>query len=105
MILFSQLLWEDAKELANIYYKAGFDEVEAKSGVHFGTFKVFVNFTPIADITLSSEIYKNIKKEAISVKGILYIPNYLRMAMYLELSRPNGDVSTDGKKVLKRLLY
>tara|TARA_Y100000768_G_scaffold279161_1_gene214365 strand:+ start:4794 stop:6200 length:1407 start_codon:yes stop_codon:yes gene_type:complete len=101
---FSPTPLEDAKELANIYYKAGFDEVEAKSGVHFGTFKVFVNFTPIADITLiSSEIYKNIKKEAISVKGILYAPpNYLRMAMYLELSRPNGDVSR-WEKVLKRI--
>tara|TARA_Y100000741_G_scaffold349379_1_gene318442 strand:- start:1547 stop:2995 length:1449 start_codon:yes stop_codon:yes gene_type:complete len=101
---FSPTPLEDAKELANIYYKAGFDEVEAKSGMHFGTFKVFVNFTPIADITLlSNEIYKNIKKEAISVKGILYAPpNYLRMAMYLELSRPNGDVSR-WEKVLKRI--
>ena len=101
---FSPTPLEDAKELADIYYKAGFDEVEAKSGVHFGTFKVFVNFTPIADITLlSNEIYKNIKKEAISVKGLLYAPpNYLRMAMYLELSRPNGDVSR-WEKVLKRI--
>ena len=35
--------------------------------------------------------------------GILYTPpNYLRMSMYLELSRPNGDVSR-WEKVLKRL--
>ncbi len=101
---FSPSPLEDAKELADIYFKAGFEEVESKSGVHFGTFKVFVNFTPIADITIiSNEIYKNIKKEAISVKGILYAPpNYLRMAMYLELSRPNGDVSR-WEKVLKRI--
>ena len=45
---------EDAKELADIYYKAGFEEVEAKAGVHYGTFKVFVNFIPVADITLLS---------------------------------------------------
>ena len=101
---FSPSPLEHAKELADIYFKAGFEEVESKSGVHFGTFKVFVNFTPIADITIiSNEIYKNIKKEAISVKGILYAPpNYLRMAMYLELSRPNGDVSR-WEKVLKRI--
>ena len=101
---FSPTPLEDAKELADIYFKAGFEEVEAKSGVHFGTFKVFVNFTPIADITLiSNEIYKNIKKDAIHVKGIKYAPpNYLRMAMYLELSRPNGDVSR-WEKVLKRI--
>ena len=41
----------DAKELADIYYKAGYTEVEAKSGQHFGTYKVFVNFIPVADIT------------------------------------------------------
>ena len=30
----------DAKKLADIYYKAGFTDVEAKAGVHGGTFKV-----------------------------------------------------------------
>ena len=42
---------EYAKQLADIYYKNGYTEVEAKSGIHAGTFKVFVNFMPIADIT------------------------------------------------------
>ena len=96
---------EDAKELANIYYKAGFEEVQASSGQHYGTYKVYVNFIPIADITqISGEIYKNIKKESIRVAGIYYAPpNFLRMAMYLELSRPDGDVSR-WEKVLKRLI-
>ena len=45
-----------------------------------------------------------LKKDAIKVKGILYAPpNFLRMSMYLELSRPRGDVSR-WEKVLKRLL-
>ena len=35
---------EDAIELADIYYKEGFTEVEAKAGMHFGTYKVYVNF-------------------------------------------------------------
>ena len=42
---------KDAKKLADIYYKMGYEEVEAKAGMHGGTFKVFVNFIPIADIT------------------------------------------------------
>ena len=42
---------DDAKELADIYAKAGFIEVEAKAGVHHGTFKVFVNYIPVADIS------------------------------------------------------
>ena len=94
----------DAKKLADIYYNLGYTEVEAKSGMHAGTFKVFVNFLPIADITyLVPELYKNILKSSIKVNGIYYSPpNYLRMAMYLELSRPDGDVSR-WEKVLKRL--
>jgi hypothetical protein len=42
---------DDAKELADIYFKDGFQEVEAKAGVHHGTYKVYVNFMPVADIT------------------------------------------------------
>jgi len=95
---------KDAKELADIYHKAGFEEVEAKAGVHFGTFKVFVNFIPVADITLlDKQIFKSIRKDAISISGILYSPpNFLRMLAYLELSRPAGDVSR-WEKVMKRL--
>ena len=101
---FSKNALDNAKELADIYVKAGYEEVEAKSGMHPGTFKVFVNFVPIADITyLVDEIYDAIKKEAIEINGIFYTPpDYLRMSMYLELSRPKGDVSR-WEKVLKRL--
>ena len=101
---FSQNALSDAKELANIYYKKGFLDVEAKSGQHHGTYKVFVNYMAVADITyIPKEIYSIIKKDAISVDGILYAPpNFLRMSMYLELSRPAGDISR-WEKVLKRL--
>ena len=96
---------DDAKELADIYYKEGFQEVEAKAGVHHGTYKVYVNFIPVADIThLEKSLFKRIQKSAIRVYGILYCPpTYLRMNMYLELSRPAGDISR-WEKVLKRLL-
>ena len=95
---------EDAKELSNVYFKAGFTEVEAKSGQHYGTYKVFVNFIPVADITsVPKDLYKRLKAESIKVAGIYYAPpNYLRMSMYLELSRPAGDTSR-WEKVLKRL--
>jgi hypothetical protein len=95
---------EDAKELADIYYRNGFTDVEAKSGIHKGTYKVFVNYIPVADITdLAKPIFNSIKKDAIRVNGILYAPpNFLRMSMFLELSRPAGDISR-WEKVLKRL--
>lgn len=96
---------DDAKELADIYYNAGFQEVEAKAGVHHGTYKVYVNFIPVADITyLDKSLFKRVQKEGIRVYGILYCPpNFLRMNMYLELSRPAGDISR-WEKVLKRLI-
>jgi hypothetical protein len=101
---FSPNAMNDAKELADIYFKQGFSSVEAKAGVHYGTYKVFVNFFQIADITqIDSKLFSSLKKNAISKEGILYCPpNFLRMAMYLELSRPSGDI-TRWEKVLKRL--
>ena len=100
---FSPNALADAKELADIYAKE-FDDVEAKSGVHHGTYKVFVNYIPVADITqMNKDLFDAINVESLSVGGILYAaPNYLRMSMYLELSRPEGDTSR-WEKVLKRL--
>jgi hypothetical protein len=102
---FSPDALNDAKELADIYYKSGFNEVEAKAGTHHGTYKVYVNFIPVADITfLNKELFTRVRSEAIKVYGILYCPpNFLRMNMYLELSRPAGDISR-WEKVLKRLI-
>ena len=102
---FSNNALDHAKELADIYVEAGYTEVEAKAGVHHGTYKVFVNFIPVADITqLVSEIFTNLRRESIVVDNIHYAsPNFLRMAMYLELSRPKGDVGR-WEKVLKRLI-
>ena len=96
---------KDAKELVDIYVGYGFIEVEAKSGQHHGTYKVFVNFIPVADISyMPKELFNAIKTESVMVSGILYAPpNLLRMGMYLELSRPSGDVSR-WEKVLKRLI-
>ena len=94
-----------AKELVDIYVKEGFTEVEAKSGQHHGTYKVFVDFIPVADISfMPKELFVSVRKDAIKIGGIMYAPpNLLRMGMYLELSRPAGDVSR-WEKVLKRLI-
>lgn len=101
---FSPNALEDAKELADIYYKHGFTEVEAKSGQHAGTYKVFVDFMGMADVTgIPKELYDAIKSKAVMVDGIYYTDaNFLRMSMFLELSRPAGD-TTRWEKVLKRL--
>jgi Poly(A) polymerase catalytic subunit len=95
---------EDAIALADVYYQHGYLDVEAKSGMHYGTFKVFVNFIPVADITyLHPDLFHILQQETIVKHDIHYAsPNYLRMNMFLELSRPEGDVSR-WEKVMKRL--
>jgi hypothetical protein len=94
----------DAKELADIYAKHGYEHVRASAGVHAGTFKVHVDYVPVADLTyLDPRLYAAIKSRTIVVKGIHYTPPvYLRMLMHLELSRPEGDVSR-WDKVANRL--
>ena len=96
---------KDAKDLADIYFKKGYNEVEAKAGLHPGTFKVFVNYIPVADIThLESSLFNAVLSNALKINNIYYAPpNFLRMSMYLELSRPEGMVSR-WEKVLKRLI-
>lgn len=95
----------DVKELADVYAKAGYIEVDAKSGVHQGTYKLFVNFIPTADVTqMPQSIFDTLQKDTLKIAGITYAPpNFLRMGMYLELSRPDGDVSR-WEKVYKRLV-
>jgi hypothetical protein len=103
--IYSTTPLEHAKEIADIYAKKGFLNVEVKSAVHPGTYKVNVNFISVLDLTYQDTTTFNLmKKESVKVDGIIYAPiNYLRMSMYKELSRPNGDISR-WEKVLKRLI-
>ena len=101
---FSPDALNDAKALASMYHELGYSDVEARSGQHHGTYKVFVNYQGMADITsLPQDLYDIIKKKSVRVNGISHVdPNFLRMSMYLELSRPAGDTSR-WEKVMKRL--
>jgi len=102
---FSPKAIEHSKELADIYVNKGYEEVEVRSGIHKETYKLFVNFIPIADITqLEPKLFRVLIKNSIRKNGISYAPpDYLRMQTYNELSRPDGDV-TRWEKVYKRLI-
>ena len=95
---------KDTKDLADLYAQKGYTDVVASSGVHGGTFKVHVNYVPVADITfLDTKLYIALKDHTIIRNGIHYAPpTYLKMLMHLELSRPDGDV-TRWDKVANRL--
>jgi hypothetical protein len=101
---YSKTPQEHALLLANKLAAAGVKTVEVRPGVHAGTFKVFADFQGIADIThLDRDIFDRLWAADIVRDGIHYVtPNFLRMGMYLELSRPRGDVSR-WTKVYKRL--
>lgn len=95
---------KDLNELILALKKEGFTDISEKPGVHEGTRKIFVNFIAIADITqLPPDLYKKYARDSITVAGIRYInEDLLRMMMYLELSRPHGQVDR-WEKVYERL--
>ena len=98
---FTETPQEHGVELADQLSKAGIESVELKPGVHLGTYKVFADYHGVADLTfISPKIFDHLWKEKITRNGIHYVnPNFLRMSMYLELSRPEGDVSRWEKAV------
>lgn len=101
---FSETPQLHAMQLADEIARAGYKNVEVKPGMHMGTFKVFADFTGVADIShLDHPIFKRLWDGSVEKNGIHYVPpNFLRMSVYLELSRPRGDVSR-WKKVYSRI--
>lgn len=95
----------DIEILVSDLQSAGFKDIYTRQGIHEGTYKILVNYTPIADMTLIKEnVYDIYKKRAVIKNEMLYLdPDTLRFLMYLELSRPRGEVSR-WEKVYERLL-
>ena len=94
----------DVNQLMKELEEVGFDDVKKKVGIHDGTYKVYVNFIPVADCTeMDPRYFKILLKRAVSSGGIFYAdPDFLRMLMYLELSRPRGQLDR-WRKVYERL--
>ena len=84
--------------------KAGFTEISVREGMHEGTIKVYVDYVPVADMTvIDPKLYRILSKREYKIDGISYLDaNTLRMLMYLELSRPRGEVGR-WAKVFERL--
>jgi len=96
---------QDCADLIVAFQSEGFSDVEAKFGIHEGTYKIFVNYRSAADITyMPPEIYERIIRDAAVIEGIHYASvDFLRMNIYVELSRPAGNVER-WPKVYERLL-
>jgi hypothetical protein len=95
----------DIKELVKDLREAGFAEISDREGMHEGTTKLYVNYIPVADITQIDERLNTLLVERhFENDGISYMDaNTLRLLMYLELSRPKGEVER-WNKVYERLL-
>jgi len=95
----------DIKLLVSYLRKAGFSEISDREGMHAGTTKIYVNYIPVADITeIDPKLYELLSEREFKDDGISYMDtNTLRMLMYLELSRPKGEVKR-WEKVYERLL-
>jgi hypothetical protein len=95
----------DITALNRRFRAAGFTEIGIRPGMHEGTTKIYINYTAVADISaIDPRLYKMFKEHAVKVRGITFMDvNSLRMMMYLELSRPRGEVER-WSKVYERLL-
>lgn len=73
----------------------GYRHVQVKPSIHHGTYKVLINFVPVADVTqVPPMIYKKLVDMAIVRNSVHYMsPLLLKLGIFIELSRPNGDVS------------
>lgn len=95
----------DAKNLCDLYAKNGYMYIEAKEGIHTGTYKVYVDFIPVADITsITPRLMETMRNNSVlnSDKIKCASPDILRISMYLELSRPDGNIER-WNKVFERL--
>ena len=107
-----------AKQLADIYLSKKYKYIEVKPGLHSGTYKVFVEFMPVADITdIPSKLYEKMLELSIAESSLIRKNNpsidlnivpldFLKMSTHLELSRPDGFIER-WEKVFYRmqLLY
>jgi len=101
--LYTPHAMEYAKKITDIFHKRGV-MAYARSGIHEGTYKVYVDFLPFIDFTfMAKELYAIVKREAVVKRGMYYAhPDLLRQHMYLELSAPLGETAR-WEKVLHRL--
>ena len=84
---FSPNAQQDAIELADRFYAAGFSDAQARSGVHPSTYKVSASFTQLADITQMPVEILNQMDIVEGQDGLFYVgPMYLRIDLYKQMA-------------------
>lgn len=101
---FSPNAMEHAKELCDLFKTENVHSIESKNAFIQGTYKVFINFVAVADVTqVDKNFYDYLLKHNLKRDKLLYTPpEFLRMSLHQELARPLGDI-TRWEKVYSRL--
>jgi hypothetical protein len=85
--------WNNAVELAERLYDAGYKYTEVRGGIHKGTYKVFSNLWAVADISYVPpsmfDKLKYTKKNGMKIAS----PAVLEIDMFKQLSEPSGNAS------------
>lgn len=90
---FSPDPWNDATDLADRFHEKGYKFVEARAGIHKGTYKVLVDMWPVADISyMPKEEFDKIPVTVIDGLNIVS-PLKLLESMYKEFSEPYANPS------------
>lgn len=92
---FSENAKEDAISIANLLHERGYKFIEVKSAIHAGTYKVFAEFMPIADITqVTKSMFEYLTNNSVIDKNTglsICPPEFLMWSLYKELARPEGS--------------
>ena len=92
---FSENAKEDAINIADLLHEQGYKFIEVKSAIHAGTYKVFAEFMPIADITqVTKSMFEYLTNNSVIDKptGLSICPKeFLMWSLYKELARPEGS--------------
>jgi Poly(A) polymerase catalytic subunit len=97
--------WNHAVELTDEFYKAGYEFCEARAGIHKGTYKVFVNMWPVADISyLPKKEFDKIKTTVIEDIPISDTFQLIH-EIYKEIAQPYGNAARWPKVSIREKLF
>jgi hypothetical protein len=102
--VYSPSPWEDAIELADTLYSHGYKYIEIRAGIHKGTYKVYANLWPVADIShMPKKLFDRMKTRTIQ-KFKVVSPARLIEDMYKEFSLPYANVGRWAKVAMRKKL-
>lgn len=106
-----------AVELADIYHREGYKYIEVRPGIHYATYKVFVDFQAVADITdIPIKLFEHLLQISMEERPMILKHNptldvniaplsLLRLSFHIELSRPNGFIERWEKIYSRMILF